>query len=302
MKKTIFFGNGINMLSDGYSWNGMLSSLSKRTNIDQISSNLLKYEYIVLSEPCYTMFPWSLNGKLLLAGDKVWCMRKDTEYDILRAKMCKELQTFKRSSFYYDLAKLNIQNYITTNYELYLKDIFSECSFKVTAYYENESRIFSKYIAQRGQEEISLWNIHGDVYHPKSIIIGFSEYCKYISEIENYLGSTNYEKDSWLMLFLTTDVYILGFGLVFEELDLWYLLICRKRIRRTCSNDCLNSIYYFSITKEDGKESKKDISIKKELLETLDVVVIEVPFIEEWKEAYQNVFKQIGKDVGYRKI
>lgn len=50
MQTTIFFGNGINLLGKGDSWDNILMQLSEGNILPPIGSNTLKYEYIVLNK------------------------------------------------------------------------------------------------------------------------------------------------------------------------------------------------------------------------------------------------------------
>ena len=50
MPKTIFFGNGINLLGKGESWDSVLMQLSEGKMLPSIGSNTLKYEYVVLKK------------------------------------------------------------------------------------------------------------------------------------------------------------------------------------------------------------------------------------------------------------
>ena len=53
MQTTIFFGNGINLLGKGESWDGILRQLSEGKMLPPIGSNTLKYEYVVLNKEKY---------------------------------------------------------------------------------------------------------------------------------------------------------------------------------------------------------------------------------------------------------
>ena len=50
MPKTIFFGNGINLLGKGESWDSVLMQLSEGKMLPSIGSNTLKYEYVVVKK------------------------------------------------------------------------------------------------------------------------------------------------------------------------------------------------------------------------------------------------------------
>ena len=50
MEKTVLYGNGVNLLGGGPSWNKLLQDISKKSLLPPIQSNTLKYEYIILPQ------------------------------------------------------------------------------------------------------------------------------------------------------------------------------------------------------------------------------------------------------------
>lgn len=82
-----------------------------------------------------------------------------------------------------------------------------------------------------------VWHIHGDVSTPDSVVMGHYYYGKLLREIQNRVsglmkvtpGERVKQETSWVDLFLTRDVYVLGFGFYLSEIDLWWLVGCKKR-------------------------------------------------------------------------
>ena len=120
MQTTIFYGNGVNLLSkNGITWDDVLRQISVGQILPPIGSNTLKYEYIVLPKDKYTEVD---NGCLITIGgvpDPPEMI--DTEEDI-KAKLKKEMSHFSPPAFYDKLAGLEVDNYITTNYETFLNE------------------------------------------------------------------------------------------------------------------------------------------------------------------------------------
>ena len=88
---------------------------------------------------------------------------------------------------------------------------------------------------------------------------------------------------------LHSNVYILGFGLGYEEIDLWYFLTVRKRLIREKIIE-KNKMIYYSIN-----DNSLDIG-KAKLLEALDVDVEPIPF--DWSErAYEKAYDKINKRI-----
>ncbi len=92
---------------------------------------------------------------------------------------------------------------------------------------------------------------------------------------------------------LYSNVYILGFGLGYEEIDLWYFLTVRKRLIRENIIE-RNKIIYYSINDNSFDTGKA------KLLEALDVKVELIPF--DWSDrayekAYDNIYKRIKAEM-----
>ena len=287
MEKTILYGNGVNLLGGGPSWNKLLQDISDKALLPPIQSNTLKYEYIIL--------PQEENSEGVLIGDENFILVDDegnaigfvenTELN-LKASLCEKLKGQKPSYFYDKLVELNADNYITTNYELFLPQ-----KFLLEIQHFEDSLIHRYRILEKEGKRKTFWNIHGDTENPENIILGLSDYCQYVAEIDKYLNrSESGNLHSWIDLLFNTEVHILGLAMANEEIDLWNVLTTRKRKRRHDSTECQNEIYYYAIQDESFDPGKK------ELLKALDVNVVDIEF--DWsdnayKKAYQRIFDLI---------
>ena len=144
-----------------------------------------------------------------------------------------------------------------------------------------------------GEKKIRLWNMHGSFDIEERIMLGLYEYCESVTklkrmfELSNGLLNAEIDKNSWPYVMLHSNVYILGFGLGYEEIDLWYFLTIRKRLIREKIIE-RNKIIYYSIN-----DNSLDIG-KAKLLEALDVEVEPIPF--DWSErAYEKAYDKIYK-------
>lgn len=99
---------------------------------------------------------------------------------------------------------------------------------------------------------------------------------------------------SWLDSFILGDVYILGFGMDFSELDIWWLLNRKKR-----ENAIHGQVFYY----EPGGD---DFSEKAELLKLLGVKVFHcgvttpIGTPEEKNKAYREFYLKAIQDIGER--
>lgn len=89
--------------------------------------------------------------------------------------------------------------------------------------------------------EKRVWHIHGDITTPSSLVMGHYYYGKVLHEIQNYVpklirrqkaaekAGEPLEIKSWVDLFLTREVHIIGMKMDISEIDLWWLICCKKR-------------------------------------------------------------------------
>ena len=79
-----------------------------------------------------------------------------------------------------------------------------------------------------------IWHIHGEARKPSSLILDHYQYGELLNRFVNFCRWREMErgadeprlaeKESWLDVYLDADVYILGQGFDFAEMDLWWLL------------------------------------------------------------------------------
>ena len=296
MQTTVFYGNGVNLLSkNGKTWDNILREISVGQILPPIGSNTLKYEYIVLPKNKYTEVGHGCT--FTVNGVKVTEMI-DTEIDI-KTKLKEKMTHFEAPAFYDKLAELEADNYITTNYETFLNNPLMKRGYKRKNTECSIRNIEAHFTFVNGEKKIRLWNMHGSFDIEERIMLGLYEYCESVTklkrmfELSNGLLKAEIYKNSWPYVMLHSNVYILGFGLGYEEIDLWYFLTIRKRLIREKIIE-RNKIIYYSIN-----DNSLDIG-KAKLLEALDVEVINVDF--DWSEkayekAYNDIYERIKEQI-----
>ncbi len=239
--KTILYGNGLNLLARGApKWDNLLTQIDSTwhtsTNLQCIASpNTIQYDQLELIS--------SMPSLQLIKN------------------LCDAICGPWNNQVYEHLSSIPNVNYITTNYDLTLEEYFNarlvrkERKYNICSYYTHMEDIQSK------NKELynfgNIWHIHGDIRRPKSIILGYDHYCKQITKIREYIP-TYYSKirnhgqltstdrkwkgESWIDLFFNDNVYILGLGLGFAELDLWWILDLWARCKKAKS--VFNKIIY----------------------------------------------------------
>ena len=247
MRNTVLFGNGINRVSDNsVSWDDLLNTI-KGSNFFRNGDlpNTMIYERIFMDT--------HLDGK----------SQEEDEIKI-KNKIADTMKSQESNEIFELLASMEIDNYLTTNY-----DYAFEKALKIPPKKLSTEEIYSlrrkrKYSTSSGTKY--LWNIHGEIEHPKSIMLGLDHYCGSVSKIDSYVKGTYkhivdgksivvdsmYEKlknntycfTSWVDLFFSSNVHILGLSLDYSETDLWWIL--NKRARLASEKLVSNKIYFYT--------------------------------------------------------
>ena len=289
MQTTIFYGNGVNLLGgNGISWNKLLESISQEKRLLSISSYTLKYESIVLplDEITHPILRDKFGRRFVTADGQILRTSENTEAFAIKGKISDLLDEITPSYYYSKLMALNADHYITTNYELFLIHEFMDKNYVIESVDDGNSALFKHFLVQKGDKKSSVWNIHGDVRNPQSIIIGYADYSKYTASVHRLLETKRGLKKSWVNLILNTNVYIIGYGLADDETDMWDILVYRARMIRHTGKQ-KNEIFYYLIDKGKGVRSKKV------LLQRLKVSVIVIPFNDSYESAYQIIYNRV---------
>lgn len=294
MEHTILYGNGLNLLGGNkISWNNLLCDLSKQAN----------YNLHIGDKP-YTM----VYEELLLAGNL-------NEAEIKEFIITKLRDYYGANSFYDMMRDLNLHNYLTTNYEFNLEKSFennglSYSNNKLEDIYSIRSFVE---IASNETTVSKIWHIHGDIDRTKSISLGLNHYCGTIGKMDGYFKGTYeyvsngnkvrlnalskklknkmpYDGVSWIELFFTTTVHIVGLSLDYSETDLWWLLNRRARPITFNLKDIRNRIIYY-----DTESDKEKATCKEQLLRAFNVEYKHFPATNnDWKGSYSKIFEEIN--------
>jgi len=163
------------------------------------------------------------------------------------AQKLKELEV---NDVHRELMKLSVSDILTTN--------FDDCLERATgsAKRDNFDTNESKYSLFRRWSVGNhyIWHVHGDLFHPTSIILGHDRYIESCARIRRYIDGSEgvrysaypeglkarfkspmvkikpSEPHSWLDLLMTRDVHIAGLGMDFTEIDWWYLLSYKEKV------------------------------------------------------------------------
>lgn len=251
-KSAIFFGNGLNRVSpDSISWDELLNTIKGENHFDDSGlPNTMVYERICLGSK--------------MTNDEI----------SIKKGIASALKEQKSNNLYRKVFELGCSDYLTTNYDYaFAMEISGEPIYHSTEeiYSLRRRRSFSV------DKNINLWNIHGEIDHPKSIMLGLDHYCGSIGKLDAYIkgkyqlhrGKTletvrsmkdkivdgDFCNTSWVDLFFSSDIHIIGLSLDFSETDLWWII--NKRARIGMEIDLINSIYFHA--KEGECQSKMEL-------------------------------------------
>lgn len=291
IEQTIFFGNGINLLSNkGISWKSILSSIGPTCTLKDVPYTL-QYEDSFVNFSCTPKPKYS------------------KEY-LLKEQYLKPLRKLVSNAIYKLMANHHVKNFITTNYDDTLdKELKNngyngpDSSFKTT---EKVYSIRRLHRFERNENDVKdVWYAHGEMKYPKSIMLGYDQYCGTIGLLNDYLKGnytlpngtklpsmvqrikdSNTDRYSWVDLFFMTDVHIIGFGLGYDETDIWWILNRRKRMLLEGKITTLPNNIYFYMNNPNHAQAK--------LLSDFGATVVNVNVKSgNYLRAYQRIISMI---------
>ena len=304
---TVLFGNGLNRMTPvNKSWEALLQDVCKEgvSPLDGKIPNTLKYEDIYLADKAEIDTLNRQHGR-------------SDEYKI-KWKIAQASLTLESNEYYDRLARLNVWDYLTTNYDACLNRTLEKYDFKLKGY-ESLEKIYSTYRNCTYQSEAftkRIWNIHGFAKYPSSIMLGFDQYCGSIAKLKNIqenehpltkrLESGQQNIFCWADFFYTTNVHILGFSMDFSETDLWWVLSERmhriKAKQKKGEQTIHNEIHFYFIS-----EGKDDRSFET-LLQSMGVIVHRYKLNKHlrknvrWVRLYDQIFEEIEGAVGTHEL
>ena len=228
----LMIGNGFNRAFHFASWDDLIESIRTK----ELSEN----EKEGMKKVPYPLQP------VILTGDHLRTQIKKISADLTELKAPAEEEKLLQK-----FAELPVQAVLTANYTYELeKAVISDfkcipgraCKFRKNAVKAGnyETRMLHTFFA--GSEgDKTIWHIHGEAAKPDTMVLGHYYYGKLLAKMQQYIpklqarfnGTFSSGKDyvchSWIDYFMLGNVYIIGLGMDLSELDLWWLVNCKKR-------------------------------------------------------------------------
>jgi hypothetical protein len=237
-RSAYLFGNGINRTSipneDRYKWSSLLEDLN-----DSFANNAVLN---LITKPFPMVYDEIVNYSLRNAN-------KSESY--VKSFIKNTINKIEPNDRYKGLKKLNKIEILTTNYDYLIENAIEDNWRRGSI-----NKLEYKYSIYRFQKtaKSKVWHIHGEQADSRSILLGFKHYMDYVSKVkqraELYISglktNTEHNNPSWVELFFTHNINIIGLGMSFTEYPLWWLLAYRNQIILSNSNlDVNNNINFF---------------------------------------------------------
>lgn len=140
-------------------------------------------------------------------------------------------------------------------------------------------------------------------------MLGLDHYCGEIGKIDNYIKGTyryteekeiiteisiadklkekKFTNSSWIELFFNSNIHIVGFSLDYAEIDLWWILNKRARMKKSELGSLIkNKIFFYFDT--------IDIHLKG-IMDSMDITVEKIPTgKDKYNDYYKNVLKVLN--------
>lgn len=220
--RVLLLGNGLNLAYNrkSVSWRHFLDSVSV-TNIPEVVSLPLSFEVILRTDN--RVKATMKQQSRMLYGDAASEELKEVLQDILA---------------------LGFDEIVTTNYSYEIEAVAAGVT-EISDYRlkkmtrSTTGRVDRKYLLHTYNEveyagkTNRIWHIHGEARKHDSMVIDHYQYGALLNRFVNFVrwrdkkrgeAPKTLEKESWLDVFMDADVYILGQGFDFAEMDLWWLV------------------------------------------------------------------------------
>ncbi|MGF7116483.1 hypothetical protein QF017_006008 [Pseudomonas laurylsulfatiphila] len=282
---SLLLGNGINRAALQKDWTQILRELASQFDADDLPLHLgTKPLSMYIEEICARSSGVFRNTEHLVKVAFAKLLEQITPIEAHR-RICDSFEVI-----------------LTTNYDFTIEEAFVGPLYRPAFLYpESRYSLFRRY--QAGTKQV--WHVHGDAARPSSMVLGYDQYAGSLQKIRNYvtegvelnkLGhrlsspvkngnlefTTNRTVYSWVDHFLRDHLHIVGLGMDFTEIDLWWLLLHkRRRANQT------GKVFYYQATLAFDRDTPVT-----SLMKSLNVEVVPV-VADSYVECYLRIADEI---------
>jgi hypothetical protein len=289
MMHSLLLGNGINRIALQKDWKEILRELASQFDAEELIQHL-------------DSKPLSMFIEELCARSGQPFRKAEHSVKVAFAGLLKQISPIDAHEHICSPFKV----IMTTNYDFTIEETFAGPMHQ-PAFLAPESRysLFRRHNAA-GRD---VWHVHGDVARPSSMVLGFDHYAGSLQKIRNYVtdgievkkipyrvhspvkgGNLDFHLNggihSWIDFFLRDHVHIVGLGMDFTEIDLWWLLLHKRRRAHQTGR-----VFFYQMFVEPIKESPV-----MSLLRSLNVEVVPVQ-ASSWADCYMIAVGEIEKRI-----
>lgn len=290
---SLLLGNGINRVAMQRGWNEILQELARAFDGQDLIAGI-------------EAKPLSMFIEELCARSSLSFQKAEHAVKVEFARLLKQIQSVEA----HEKICSQFSVIMTTNYDFTIEEVFAGTLHSPT-FLAPESRysLFRRHTA--GTKDV--WHVHGDVAPPGSMVLGFDHYAGYLQKIRNYVtdsvevkgqphgrvgspvkvGNLDFTENrsvySWVDYFLRDHIHIVGLGLDFTEIDLWWLLLHKRRRRHQTGQ-----VFYYHVSL-DTEAGETPVT---SLLRSLSVNVIPV-VAGNYHDCYLKVADLIEQQIAF---
>lgn len=232
--KVLLTGNGLHRAFEDTNWDKLLRSLSgdRFTNEDWEILKKLPYPQLAivttgnhLNTGMREASRLYIQADVLPGEDSLIKIAVDSGFDaILTTNYSYEIERALCSGFHISIGSASKYRKKT-------------CKDKPKA---ETTALYHYLLVPHDNVETAIWHIHGEAAIPDSMIIGHYYYGRLLSRIQSYTAETIrrykiaerngdlFYPRSWVDYILFGNVYIVGQGMDLSEMDLWWLMDCKR--------------------------------------------------------------------------
>lgn len=296
-RKTVLLGNGILRVNESStifpSWAKVLETLSE------------KYA-VPLNDISQKPLP------LVFEKIRLQLVRDNQNPNILLKEVANLTKGSGSSTYLIDVYSGLTKHTLTTNYGFFV-EMGMGYRLPVRALFNKkvDEKYYSLFRNETDQKGKTLWRIHGVAEKPNSLLLGYGHYAKYMGQVKDYLykgikfadfkdvirsplmgksPNFNFEKNaeiySWIDIFLKDELHIIGLGLDFSEIILWWLLSEKMNLHAKYPKK-VGSVNYYSIELPNTIKSVPQQCIRA-MLRDLGANIIEIQ-AKSYEDGYRLI-------------
>jgi hypothetical protein len=313
----LLIGNSPNQLADsGRSWKGLMDSLCKVAGVNNQGNE--DKPFTLHFEELLNHFRTSRLERLSAKSRQHISVWWDIDR-LFKEKIAEKMKTLPVDDVHRALMRLPVDNILTTNYDYCLEKALEPKRPKRADWGTREIRY--SYFLRRSVRHKFVFHIHGEIATPSTIMLGHESYvdsCSYIKSYAHRQGfmpkrmkpkpqvlhglfrSGNCQIDltkphAWMDLFMLRDVHIVGFGLEFTEIDLWYLLAFKSRLRydRAAPTDLKQSRIIYHYFADNSSRHRAKIALLRSL--GVECECHPITIINDSRKDYRGAWKALLK-------